>query len=240
MNYARHQDINILVKEIARLKTRVDDKSVTSELWGDEARMFMRHYADEIIFLLDELRNCRDSQSDGRSHKSTHRAVIEGFSDKSSAAALSEALEKAAFYFSEQHDISITLQKLMELPQGGHRAVIEVHITPMTFRHHLHLQAPDVELKLIHDHDYSNEKKISDEHIKHLIFDHFATTSGGRQAEIPDYFLININDALLMNHLIEKEFFKAGHLHNIEDPEQDLKPKQILVRVQKPLPNPHP
>ncbi len=242
MNSARHQDINVLVSEIERLKTGVNDKSITSEICGSEIKNFIDHYADPIIYLLDELKNYRDSESGGLGHKSTHRAVIEGFSDTSPAAALSEALGKAAFYFSEQHDISITLQKLTELPQGGHRATIEVRITPMTFRHHLHLQAPDVELKLIHDHNYSLEKKASEEHIKHLIFDHFATTTGGRQAEIPDYFLININDALLMNHLIEKEFFKAGHLDGVKDPdpEPDPKPRQVLVRVQKPFPHPHP
>lgn len=226
--------------EIERLKTRIDEESISSEILGSEATNFIRHYASQIVYLLDELRSKRDTESGGLNHTSTHRTILEGFSDKSPSAALSEALQKAAFYFSEQHDISITLQKLMALPQGGHRAIIEVHVTPMTFRHHLHLQAPDVELKRIHDHDYSLEKKVSEEHIKHLIFDHFATTSGGRQAEIPDYFLININDALLLNQLIEKEFFKAGHYVKTEDPVPDSKPIQILVRAQKPFPHPHP
>lgn len=240
MNYTKYQDINDLIGEIERLKAKMGDAAITPESWEDEIKNFISHYSDQIIYLLNELRNCRDTESGGLSHKNTHRAILEGFSDTSPAAALSDALEKAAFYFSEQHDISITLQKLTELPQGGHRAIIEVHVTPMTFRHHLHLQAPDVELKLIHDHDYTLEKTASEEHIKHLIFDHFATTTGGRQAEIPDYFLININDALLLNHLIEKEFFKAGHLNTCEDPEPDTKPRQVLVRVQKPFPQPHP
>lgn len=242
MNYIRHQDISILISEIERLKNKTGDDAVTPEIWEDEIKNFIGHYADPLIYLLDELRHYRDAGAGDVNLKSTHRAILEGFSDESPAAALSEALDKAAFYFSEQHDISITLQKLTQLPQGGHRAIVEVHITPVTFRHHLHVEAPDVELKLIHDHDYDSRKKMAEEHIKHLVFDHFATTNGGRQAQIPDYFLININDAYLMNHLIEKEFFNAGHHNNIKDPEPEPTPprkvRQILVRVQKPFPHP--
>ena len=45
---------------------------------------------------------------------------------------------------------------------------------------------------------------------------------------MPDYFLINFNDAEILNEMIEKQFFKAG-----QNKPDNNNPPQIKVRVIK-------
>lgn len=237
----RHEDIGLVIDEIERLQETVSTRADGgSDQVQKELALFITHYGPLIIDLLDELHHLRDKSGGGLGFKNSFRTMLEGYSDHSAAEALSRALEKAGCLFSEHHDISVTLQGLAALPQGGHRAVVEVHISPLTLRHHPHLQGPDVELKRIHDHDYDQDRKYEEEHIKHLVFDHLVSTTGGRQPDVPNYFLININDSYLLNHLIEKEFFQAGHNKALLPEEPNPAPAQILVRVRHPHPVPAP
>lgn len=238
-----NDDICLVTDEVARLQDVVAASAPDSTCdWQKELSLFAEHYGPLVINLLDELRHLREKSGGGLGFRNAFRTVLEGYSDHSAAEALSRALEKAACLFSEYHDISVTLQGLNALPHGGHRAVVEVHISPLTLRHRPHVQGPDVELKRIHDHEYDLNRHYEEEHIKHLVFDHIVSTTGGRQLDVPNYFLININDAYLLNHLIEKEFFKAGHNKPLlaEDLSPAPVPAQILVRAKPQLPCPAP
>lgn len=234
----KHADIYVVTDEIIRLQevvaANVVETPVTHD-WKKELSLFAAHYGPFVINLLDELRSLREkSGTDGLGFRHGFRTVLEGYSDISAADAMSQALVKASGLFSEHHDISVTLQGLISLPEGGHRAVVEVHISPLTLRHHPHVQGPDVELKRIHDHEYDQNKKYEEEHLQHLVFDHVVSTTGGCPPEVPNYFLININDAYLLNHLIEKEFVRASHSSvsaSFDDPAPV--PRQILVRTKR-------
>ncbi len=235
MNDATERDdIDFLIREIEHIKFNLNDPSLGSVFWEEAMKDFINRHGGELVAMLRELikRRAAESQSGGGLHKDTHRIIVEGFSDENPNAALSNALDKASGYFSEQHDVSFTLMGLSHLPHGGHRALLEVHVTPMTLRNKCHPQEQDVELKHIHDSDYRNRKKYDEEHKKHLVFDHFATTVGGSPLEIPDYFLINIKDADLMNFMIEKAFFNAGKKGPAESSPET--PEKIMVRVVKP------
>ncbi|QQG35404.1 MAG: hypothetical protein HYS17_07595 [Micavibrio aeruginosavorus] len=239
-------DIRIVTDEIARLQYIVSGSQPDAvHDWQKELSIFVERYGPLVISLLDELLYFREtSTSGGIGFKNTFRTVLEGYSDRSATEALSLALEKAACLFSEHHDISVTLQALTALPQGGHRAVVEVHISPLTLRHHPHPQGPDVELKRIHDHEYDQARKHEEEQIKHLVFDHVVSAAGGSLPDIPNYFLININDSYLLNHLIEKEFIKSSHISPaLPDEFSAPAPQQILVRTnrsKRPYPSPEP
>lgn len=162
------------------------------------------------------------------------RMIIEGFSPESDKEALSDALHKAAEHFSEQHDVSIILLELMTLPSGMHRAMIEVRINNMTSKDRVHPAGADLELKHIHEHEYKAKKKLEENQIKHLVYDHFAARAG-RPAVLPEMMMINVGEAKLLHYMIEKEFFKAGHPFESVPFEIELdKPQQILVRTHAP------
>ena len=81
----------------------------------------------------------------------------------------SAALDKATHYFSEDHDISITVQQLLELPNGGHRATLEVHITPLSLRNTAHIKGADIELKRDHNKAFLDER-IKENETLHILF----------------------------------------------------------------------
>ena len=165
--------------------------------------------------------------------KGTHRVVVEGFSAESVNGAFQDAMNKVMHYFSEQNDVSITVLELLELPKKGYKAVLEVHITPFTETHKATPVGQDEEILKINEADYQKRKKHAEGHLDELVLEHFIVSTGTVPAHIPDYVLINIHDADLLNMMIEKDFFKASH----EDINIDHK---ILVKFQTPEPKPEP
>ncbi len=138
--------------------------------------------------------------------------IVEGFSDENAETAFSAALDKASRYFSEDHDISITVQQLLELPNGGHRATLEVHITPLSLRNTEHIKGADVELKRDHEKSFHDSREKEKDALQHLIFDHFSSTTNAETLKhLPASVLIDINDVKLMHYMLEKQFLKAEH-----------------------------
>jgi hypothetical protein len=233
-------DTTFLIREIERVRAALNDPALSAESQAEAAREFLNQHSEEISDLLEELDRWRRAAGESGDTgqvvpKGTHRVLIEGFSDESAEAALSSALDKASHYFSEQHDVTVTLRQIIELPQGGHRATLELHVVPLNLKPRLHIQGNDVDLKRIHDHKFRDFKKFEENHIKHLVFDHFAAITGKMPAGLPQYFMINVSDSYLMNYMIEKEFFKASRAARKAALDAAFKgPHQVLVRVRKP------
>lgn len=189
----------------------------------------------QIVSLLEELRLWRRAghKHSGDGTQNVTRAIVEGYSETDSAEALAKALEKAAGYFSEQHDIAITVKGLINLPEGGHRATVEVMMTPLHLRLNPKIKGLDIELKRIHDHGYYNDRKKEDGNIRHLVFDHFSACKGASPVSLPEYFMININDSVLLNHMLEKQFLNARDFH----PQPSFSGvHHVLVRTREPEP----
>ncbi|HNQ92736.1 MAG TPA: hypothetical protein PKI93_07385 [Alphaproteobacteria bacterium] len=226
-----NNDIRDLITEIERAEVVATDALLDSDSREAVLRTFLTRRAGDIVELLSELKQWRETsaQGGGNLFDKQSRVLVEGFSDESAAAALSDGLNKAAHYFAESMDVSITLKQLTELAGGGHRAVLELHITPMNLKDHAHVKGLDIELKKFHDKDFHDQVKREEGHVHHLVFDHFVHHVGASEAAlIPDHLMINVRDADLMNYMIEKEFFKAGHEH--EEEESPPHPSHIMVR----------
>lgn len=239
------EDIDLLIKVVREAEECANNPQIPPKELLEGLKNFIEGCATPLCDLLEELRTLRHqiAQEDsggegGYANKGTHRVLIEGYSDESSEKALSSALEKASRYFSEQHDVSITLQQLTKLPKGGHRATLEIHVTPLTLKDTAHIQGSDVELKRIRARDFVLKRRLEREHMRHLVYDHFAAITGGEQRYIPDYFLINVTDASLMNMMVENDFFAAGHpkVAPSKSSPQLSPPTQFLVRVKPPAP----
>lgn len=221
---AKKDDINFHIEGLENIRSHQDDIALL--------KRFAERHAAPLIELLEELRQKRaaDAARDTDNFiKHTNRIIVEGYSDESINAAFAHALEKISPYFSEHHDVSITVVGLLELPRGGHRATLEVHLTPMTSNKTQHLEGEDLERKHINDRDYKKRRIHNESHLKHLIHEHFLSLSG-QTPHIPDYFLINIHDAELLNMMIEKEFFHATH-EPVPAPANINRPQKIMVRV---------
>jgi hypothetical protein len=243
-------DIEPIILDIERAALLANDATVEPCVREDGLMQFVKRNAEPLLDLLDELKRYREGQAgDVSGLQKSHRVIIEGYSDVSAEAALSSALDKAAHYFSEDHDIAITVQQLIELPNGGHRATLEVHVTPFTLRDNAHIKGLDVELKRGESKEYYDARTAEEEHLHHLIFDHFSGISKAKTVgHIPPSFLINVTDVKLMNHMIEKQFLKAEGFRKLAakannpapDPDDtpdttpDITgPNKILVRVQR-------
>lgn len=208
-----HSDIDTMKREIETLDLMVKDPLIEKDAREYSLTNFVSRNADLLLAFLDELKFLRDQINGGipiGGFQKSHRVILEGYSDKSAEEALSNALDKAAHYFSEDHDISITIQQLIELPNGGHRAVLEVHITPLPIRAAPHVKAQDITLKRDHEKAFHTTRENEDETFHHLVFDHFsALTKAKTMGHIPSSFLINVTDAKLMSYMLEKQFLKA-------------------------------
>jgi len=233
-------DIDAIIKHIEHVDVLVHDEKCDPALRNRAVLDFFTSYTRQLIALLYELRQWRDQKDGGGAlHASgTHRVVIEGFSDEGAEQALSSALDKAKQYFSEDRDISITLHQLIELPQGGHRATLELHLTPISLKLKPHLKAADIENKRNLQQGFDALRKHEAELIPHLVYDHFARSVGGfSSAAVPPYFLIHVTDANLMNFMIEREFFNAGHENKLVESSPALEenapefPKKFIVRL---------
>jgi hypothetical protein len=237
------EDIDLLIKVIREAEECANNPQIPPKDLLEGLKNFIEGCATPLCALLEELRTFRQQTGEKGSgeedySKGTHRVLIEGYSDESAEKALSSALEKASRYFSEQHDVNITLQQLTKLPKGGHRATLEIYVTPLTLKDTAHIQGNDVALKRLKTRDFVLKRKLEREHMRHLVYDHFAAITGGAQRHIPDYFLINVTDASLMNMMMENDFFAAGHpkLSAPKASSQPSPPNQFWVRVRPPAP----
>jgi hypothetical protein len=190
---------------------------------------------------LDELRDHRRRAAQERLRQAAvgmHRVIIEGVSDESAEAAFAAALNKAAHYFSEYHDVAVTVLGLVALPRGGHRATLELHITPMTIRDVAHREAPDLELKHLYEADERTRKRRHEAQAAHMVHDHFLSTTGATPQFVPDFFMVDLKDADLLNFMIEKDFFKATHERSDAEEDPDPQPvPRVRVRVLHPAPD---
>lgn len=242
MEQTGNTDIHDLIVEIEHAEVAATAHALDVESREVVLRGFVTRKARQIVELLNELREWREQA--GHSGESIFdkrgRVIVEGFSDESAAAALSDALNKASHYFSEMLDVSITLKQLSELKSGGHHAILELHITPMNMKDHAHVKGLDIELRNFHNRNFHDQIKRDEGHIRHLVFDHFVNHVGAPEAAlIPDHLMINVRDADLMNYMIEKDFFKAGHEKESSPEEESPHPSQIIVRKIGHEPEPH-
>ncbi|MDY0028506.1 MAG: hypothetical protein RBR86_01045 [Pseudobdellovibrionaceae bacterium] len=195
----------------------------------EKSKYFQNFMADNAqkllicLYELGEILKTSSSSEGGQVLSKQSRFIVEGFSDENASLAFSDALSKAAKYFSEAVDINITLKQLTELKSGGHRATLELHITPITLKNRAHVKSLDIENKKFRDAEFRKALRDEEGERRHLVFDHFVPKMGSSAAGIPDNFLINIGDAYLMNYMIEKAFFKAGHT--------PPHPNQIVIRT---------
>ena len=237
-------DIEAVILDIVRTDLIANDTSIDHDIREDALTQFMKRNSASLLDLLDELKTLRNHIAKGtiESLKKTHRVILEGHSEKSESEALSVALDKAAKYFSEDHDISITIQQLTELPNGGHRATVEVHITPLSFRDKPHVKGLDIELKRGRKIAFANSKHREEHELQYLIFDHFsALTKAKTIGHTPASYVINVNDAKLMHYMLEKQFLRAEMIsrnnHQLDMPEPPSPmaphPYQILVKVKR-------
>jgi len=241
----RSEDIESIILDIQRADLIANDKSLERAIREDALIQFIQRTSSSLLYLLDELKDLRNRISEGSTESSqkTHRVILEGYSENNEQEALSSALDKAAKYFSEDKDISITVQQLIKLPNGGHRATVEVHITPMSLRDKPHIKGLDIELKRDRNKAYVDSKNQEELSLKYMVFEHFSTlTKAKTMGHFPASFIINVNDAKLMHYMLEKQFLRA-EMSTKKDTEVELNPSlpvfpapasyQILVKIKK-------
>jgi hypothetical protein len=202
-----NEDIDTVLNELARLQADIDELFIKSP-----ADNFIKKCGNDITEMLDELKHWREASGAEGSSRTPYRSIVEGYSETSGQDALAQAMEKASHFFSEDHDVSITLQQLIALPKGGHRAVMVVHVVPMTLKYKPHIKSADVEKKRQHARVFYADKKFEAEHLRKVVYDHFAERSGGVLPPIPEFVLIEMNEANILNHMLEKQFL-AANLH---------------------------
>lgn len=218
------EDIDELLECLNTVRAQSDNAAVLKN--------FTENDAYGAIVLLGELKKRRHASrlhggTDGGSIGS-HRIILEGFSEDDMQESFSNALEKAYGYFSENHDVSITVLDMAKLPKIGFRSTIEIHITPMTSGHVRKIEGADLELK----HNKSRTEKPyraeRQEFLGHLMHDHFIMTS--QETYVPDYLMVSVNDAQMLNFMAEHDFFKAAHERD-EAEEPEIVQKGFVVRM---------
>ncbi len=235
----RNSDIESIILDIERADLVANDKNLDRDIREDALVQFAKRTTSPLLDLLDELKILRNMASHGsiEGFKKSHRVILEGYSENDATEALSSALDKAAKYFSEDHDVSINVQQLIELPNGGHRATIEIHITPLSLRDHPHVKGNDIELKRDHNRAFSDARHREEEALQHLVFDHFsALTKAKTTGHLPASFIINVNDAKLMHYMLEKQFLRAEMLKKTLNEKNKIEPnvpRQILVKLKR-------
>lgn len=145
--------------------------------------------------------------------------IITGRSDETIDDALAHAMVQVADIMSEDHDVNISIMELTQIPRRGFKAVLDVQLIPIINdtdakglqKAELELQM-DPEIGHIHERTYHDARKKQTASLKQSIYDHFACRTGsGVNLYIPPHLLINLNDAILLNHTIEKAFYSATH-----------------------------
>jgi hypothetical protein len=217
----KSEDIELLIGELDQAKNNINDQK--------QLKTFVSQYADKIIELLYELKDKRDAASAGRAsliRQNIHRTLVEGYSEDNIHEAFSKALGKVSAYFSEEHDVSVTVVGLVDLPKGGHRATLEVQLTPIK----LSLTTPVKESAKTLKRRLDDEENLLLKHqesysLQHLILEHFVHNSE-QSLSIPDHLLIHIHESDILKKMIEKGFFNASHL---PDPTPENKPKSKVI-----------
>jgi hypothetical protein len=202
------------------------------------AQSFTDRDAGKLTVLLEELAFLRQQAGSGGDGQHpdlarTHRFRAEGRSATSAEKALARALSSAAHFFSDHHDVVLTLAEMTRLPDGIYRAVVEVHIT--IFEKSTDARKDDIRIEDQHqvDHARNDDRKRDAKRTTQMIFDHFMHVKSAAPGNLPASFLVNITDAGLLNKMIEKQFFKSSQ------PDQSLlpppgQPFTMLVRTSDP------
>jgi flavin-binding protein dodecin len=224
-NIDDNEDIELLLAELDEI--RLDTGNI------DVLTTFADQYAYPIMVLLEELKKRRyaakkQGVEDG-GRLGSHRIILEGYSENSMEEAFSNALEKAYDYFSALYDVNVTVLELTHIRSGGHRATIELNITLMTMKSRNKKVGADVERKRSKDKHDKNYKKIREVRVEHLLHDHFVTQL--QEPNIPDYLLVNVQNAQLLNFMAEHDFFHAAQKKSDHKPHD---PNEFVVRVIKP------
>jgi hypothetical protein len=204
--------------------------------------VFIQTKGHTLAGLLLELAHWRDQNEGGLPHYAeSKRAMVEGYSDVSAEDALAKAVAKAGQFYGPHHEVTLTLQKLMALPGGGHRAQMEVHLTPFSLEVYPHMAAPDVDALRHHNKTFRASRKAEAELPAHMVFEHFASIRSQMPPNIPASLLVNITDAALLNKMIEKQFFSSAKPltpSDLPSPTPD-NPVKVMVRTKKPeVPDP--
>lgn len=228
-------DIEQTIIDIEKAELIAGDENLDRAVREDALVRFVQRNASDLIELLDELKDFRNKSETGTplgGLEKTHRVIIEGFSDQSAEAALSAALDKTAPFFAETHDVAITVQQLIELPGGGHRATLEIRVTPIAEHQTLHVKGRDIELKRDKQKKFKTQQKKEVDDLHRLIFDHFsALTDPKVNGAIPASFFIDINDAKLMHYMLEKQFLKAEQAQKLAKEELTSAPEEASLEI---------
>jgi hypothetical protein len=208
----KSEDIEILIAELNQTKNNIDDQK--------QLKSFVSLYADDIIDLLYELKDKRNSVSAGHVSlikQNIRRTLVEGYSEDNIHEAFSKALGKVSAYFSEEHDVSVSVVGLVDLPKAGHRATLEVQLTPVKLSLKRSAKESDSRLKRKRD-DEENLllKQHESYYLQHQVLEHFVHTSG-LSPSIPDHLLIHIHEADILKKMIGKGFFHAAHVTEPSD-----------------------
>lgn len=201
-----YDDVDVLIDALDQVKGQIDNP--------DALKKFVLSYADDLIALLNELKEQRETAASGHAaliKKNVHRRLIEGFSEDNIHEAFSKALGKVSAYFSEDHDVSVSVIGLVDLPKGGHRATLEVHITPIKLS--LKKQVADIDKKYrrqLAKEDLELLKRQENYHLQHLVLEHFVHRSG-QSPIIPDHLMLHIHEVDILKKMMEKGFFQAAH-----------------------------
>ena len=221
-----NEDIDVLLEKLEDIRLEKDNFALLTA--------FVDKYAYPVSTLLEELKKRRTAARrqgvEGGGRLGTHRIILEGYSENSIQEAFSNALEKAYSYFSALHDVSVTVLELTHMRSGGHRAMIELNITPMSFRETHKRVGADVERKRNNVKGDKGFTRQRQEHVAHLLHDHFISI---QEPSIPDYMLVGVNDAQLLNLMVENDFFDASHKKSRH---KDMELNEFIVRVNRPEP----
>ncbi len=221
-----NSDIESVISELNDVKDNVDHAELL--------RNFIASQSDKIISFLNELKESRNkatSDAIALIREKSHRVVVEGFSENNVNDAFSDALDKVTPYFSEHHDVSITVLGMNALPKGGYRATLEVHVSPMKMKLSDDIESPEEELKRIKDSNSLAAQSKETLHMQNLVHNHFLMHSG-YLSYIPDNFLIHVHDANALNMMIEQQFSNVANVNATDDPVKSS--PRVTVRVLEP------
>lgn len=205
VHFTSSSDVDFFLEQLKKLRDEAQNERL---LEG-----FVKNHLPQFMDILHDYKALRDLEQVRRldeMKKDAARTIVEGFSEDTIEEAFRNALDKVASYFSSKHEVSTTVLGLVHLPKGGHRAVLEVHISTMSMREEEHVASPDVQKKRMAELEYTEDLNKRRKRAEKLIFDHFLEIAN-IQVYVPDHFKVRVNDAEIMNMMIEKEFFGAAH-----------------------------
>lgn len=205
-----NEDIKFLIEEIESIRSNLDDEV--------KLKSFISDNADSLISLLLELEQKRETVSSWRASmikRNVHRTVVEGYSEDNIHEAFSMALGKVSAYFSEDHDVSVTVIGLVDLPKGGYRATLEVQRTPVKLSLTKHVKETNPRTKKKLEQEESLRlKQHEDYYLQHLVLEHFVHNSEASPS-IPDFLFLHIHEADILKRMVQKGFFQASHTHEL-------------------------